>query len=193
VQDGEGSVQRKEWGTMWNRGQLIIGGAVILIGLLLLVGALVDVDVGVFCFPIALILLGVWVLVRPQLVAPGTGVAMRILGDVRRSGAWEVTEGEFWVGIGDVRLDLTEAEVPVGKTSLRIYGFIGDVRLLVPEGLGVSVASTALISDARVLGHKTDTFLGTFYWESEGFEAAERKIQVETIHFIVNTRIAAQS
>jgi hypothetical protein len=174
---------------MRNRGQLVIGGAVILIGLMLLVGALLDVEAGVFCLPVALILAGIWVLVRPQLVAPGTGVAMRLLGDVRRSGVWEVTEGEFWVGIGDVRLDLTEAEVPIGKTSLRIYGFIGDVRLVVPEGIGVSVASTALISDARVLGRKTDTFLGTFYWESEGFEAAERKVQLETIHFIINMRI----
>ena len=60
-------------------------------------------------------------------------------------------------------------QLGIGKTSLRAYGFIGDVRLVVPEGIGVSVASSALISDARVLGRKTDTFLGTFYWESEGF------------------------
>jgi predicted membrane protein len=174
---------------MRNRGMLVIGAALILFGFLLLIGAIFDVDVGILCFPTFLILLGIWILVRPQLVRPGTGMAARILGDVRRSGSWDVSEEEFWVGIGDVRLDLTEANVPEGKTSLRIYGFVGDVRIVIPEGLGVAVASSAFLCDARVLGRKTDTFLGTFYWESEGYQEAERQVQFETLHFVHSLRI----
>jgi lia operon protein LiaF len=171
------------------RGQLIIGSAVILVGVLMLIGAVFDVDMGILCFPTVLILLGIWILVRPQMVRPGTGVAVRLLGDVRRSGSWQVTQEEFWVGIGDVRLDLTEAEVPVGKTTLRLYGFVNDVRLVVPEEVAVAVASSAFLCDARVMGRKTDTFLGTFFWQSEGYEAAERKVQLEALHFVHSLRI----
>ncbi len=174
---------------MRTRGQLIIGAIVILIGFLMLIGAVFDVDFGILCVPTILILVGIWVLVRPQLVRPGTGVAVRLLGDIRRSGVWTLADEEIWVGIGDVRLDLTEAEVPEGKTALRIYGFVGDVRLVVPEGVALAVASSAFVCGARVFGRKTDTFLGTFYWESEGYQEAARKIELETLHFIHTLRI----
>lgn len=174
---------------MYNRGQLFIGIVLILAGLAFLIGNLFDVDVWALCWPLGLILLGVWLLVRPQLVSPGTTVRQRLLGDIRRDGVWQVTDEEIWIGLGDVELDATRADVPVGETTIRILGFIGDVDVFVPQGVGISVSSTAFVTDARVLGQKREGFLFPVRLTSDSYETAKRKVRLETTFFITDLRV----
>ena len=174
---------------MRNKWQFFIGGAITLIGLMFLVGSIFKVDMGAFCFPIGLILLGVFLLLRPQLVGPDKSVLLRLLGDVRRYGDWQVADEEIWIGVGNVRLDMTDADIPVGETRIRAFGFVGDVRLLVPEGVGVSVSSTSFVTDARVLGQRRDSLLTPVHFASKGYETAERKVQLEMSYFVGNLRV----
>ena len=170
-------------------GQVIFGILIIVIGLAFLLGNVFDVDVGALCFPTALILLGVWLLLRPRLVGPDIGLRFRIFGPIRRSGAWQVADEEMWLFVGDVHLDMTQAEIPPGETRIRVFGFVGDVRLLVPEGVGVSVSSMAFVTDARVLGQRRDGFLVPVHLTSDDYEAAERKVHLETMFFVTDVRV----
>jgi lia operon protein LiaF len=173
---------------MRNQGQVIFGILIILIGLMFLLGNLFDVNVGALCFPTALILVGVWLLIRPWLVGPDTRLRFRVFGPVRRGGAWQVADEEFWLLIGDVRLDMSQAEIPPGETRIRVSGFVGDVRLVVPEGVGVSVSSMAFVSDARVLGQRRDGLLLPVRLTSDDYETAERKVHLETMFFVGDVR-----
>jgi len=174
---------------MRNKGQLIVGLVIVLIGLTLLVGNLLHVNLWDFFWPLVLIGLGVWMLLRPRTVRTGTKVQQRLLGDIRRSGGWQVTDEEFWILIGDLKLDMSSAQIPEGETLIRTYGFVGDVKLVVPEGVGVSVSSTAFVTDSKVLGRKQDTFLATFRFASDNYETAERKIRLESTAFVTDLRI----
>ncbi|MDY7076024.1 MAG: cell wall-active antibiotics response protein LiaF [Chloroflexota bacterium] len=174
---------------MQNKQQVFIGTLIILIGVMLLIGSIFDIDVGDLCFPLGLIAVGVWLLFRPQLVAPDTVSQLRLLGDVHRYGAWQVTDEEIWIGVGDVELDMTDADVPVGETRLRVLGFVCDVDLLVPEDVGVSVLSTALVTDARVLGQRRDSFFIPFHLDSDDYETAERKVRLETTFFVGSLKV----
>ena len=174
---------------MQNRGQIIIGAAVILLGLLLLIGNLLDVDIGALCWPAGLILLGIWFLVRPQLVGPDTALRMRIFGPIRRVGVWQVTEQELWLFVGDVILDLAQAQVPVGETPIRVFAFVGNIRLYAPEDVGVAVSSIAFVTDARMLGQKRERFLAPAELVSDGYEAAERKVRLEAMGFVNDIRV----
>jgi predicted membrane protein len=174
---------------MQNRGQIIIGAAVILRGLLLLIGNLLDVDIGALCWPAGLILLGIWFLVRPQLVRPDTALRMRIFGPIRRVGVWQVTEQELWLFVGDVILDLAQAQVPVGETPIRVFAFVGNIRLYAPEDVGVAVSSIAFVTDARMLGQKRERFLAPAELVSDGYEAAERKVRLEAMGFVTDIRV----
>jgi lia operon protein LiaF len=147
-----------------------------------------DVDAGQICFPIGLILIGVWLLVRPQLVGPDTALRMRFFGPIRRSGTWQVTDEEIWLFIGDVRLDLSQAELPVGEAHIRVFSFISEVRLTVPEHVGVSLTSMGFINDVRVLGKRRSGFLIPITVTSDGYADSERKLQVESMAFISDMR-----
>jgi predicted membrane protein len=174
---------------MRNQGELILGVVVILLGVLFLIGNVFDVDVWALCWPIGLILLGLWVLLRPQLVGSDAAVRQKLIGDIRRTGTWQVTDEEFWIGIGDVRLDLSEAEIPPGETRLRVFGFVGTVRLIAPEDVGISLSSSAFVADVRLFGRKRDSILVPVHMTSDDYETAERKIRLETTAFVGDVRV----
>ena len=174
---------------MRNQGQLILAVAIIIFGIVLLVGNLLDVDMWVLCWPSALILLGVILLLRPQLISSDAAVAQKLLGDIRRRGAWDVTDEEFWLGVGDVTLDMTEAEIPVGETHLRIWCFVAGIKLTVPEDVGVAVSSTAFVTDARFFGRKREGFVTPVRMVSENYELAERKVRLESTSFVGDSKV----
>ncbi|MCP4538665.1 MAG: cell wall-active antibiotics response protein [Chloroflexi bacterium] len=174
---------------MYNKQQVFIGAVIVLIGVASLLGNILNIDLGSLFCPLALIAAGALILMRPQLLDRDTPGRLKLFGDVRRRGAWQVTDEELWVGIGDVRLDMTDAHIPVGETRIRTFSFIGTVRVSVPEGVGVSVSSTAFVTDAKVLGHKRDSVITPFEMSSDGYENAERKIRLEVLAFIENLRI----
>jgi lia operon protein LiaF len=107
-----------------------------------------------------------------------------VLGDIRRSGAWDVVDEEIWIGVGNVRLDLTEATVPTGEPKIQIFGFVGDVDLIVPQGVGVSVSSWAFVTDGKVFGEKEESFVVPLNVESDDYETVERRIHLETYFFV---------
>jgi lia operon protein LiaF len=174
---------------MRNTTQLLIGGLLVAIGFALLLGALFNVDVGAFCFPVGLILVGLWVVFRPRMVEPGTAVHERLLGDIRRQGAWQVTDEEIWIGVGDIDLDMSGAEIPTGETRLRIFGFVCDVDLIAPENVGVSVTSTAFLTDGQVLGRKQQSFVTPLTAVTDDYATAERKIHLETTCFVSELKV----
>ena len=112
---------------MRNQGRVVAGIAFIGIGLLFLVGTVFRVDVWAFCLPIGLIVAGAWLLLRPSMVGPDTRVQQKVLGDIRRKGAWDVVDEEIWLGVGDVRLDLTEATIPTSESRIQVFGLVGSV------------------------------------------------------------------
>ncbi|HEX2980275.1 MAG TPA: cell wall-active antibiotics response protein LiaF [Anaerolineaceae bacterium] len=167
-----------------NRGQLIFGGILVLLGVLFLISTVFRIDFGVICWPVFLIGLGVWLLVRPKLRHDGAPVTLKLIGDVRRRGFWPVLSEEFWIGVGDVDLDFSQAELPSGEAVFRIYTLIGDVHLYLPPDAGLNVHAMAFIGDARILGYRETGILAPVDFTSPGYDTAERRIRIEVFGFI---------
>jgi len=173
------------------QGRALLGVLIIVIGLLILFGNLFEVDLGKFCWPVGIILLGILLLLRPVLARPGTDFRVALFGPVRREGVWLLGEEEIWLFLGDVRLDLSQAEIPAGETEIRVFSFIGDVKVTVPEGVAVSASTVGLLTTTRLFDRKRDSLVVPVQMDSEGYEAAERKLRLETVHLIGDVKIKA--
>jgi hypothetical protein len=173
---------------MYNRGYIYIGAAVITLGVLALIGALTGVDFWALVVPLALIAAGAYVLVRPRIAPAGTPMHVRFLGNIKRTGPWTTLDEELWVLVGDAAFDLTQATLPPGETVIRVLGFVGDLRLVVPDTVPVAITSVAFVTAARVFGKKTDAFLAPFETATEGYAAAESKIRFESWRFVTGVR-----
>jgi predicted membrane protein len=166
-----------------------IGLLVIAYGLVLLAGELFHIDVWGFFFPLVLIALGVWLILRPRMLGSRGKVHTRILGDITRTGVWQVVPEELWLGIGDVLLDFTQAQVPEGETTLSIYGFIGDVRAYIPEGVGIKLISSAFINDVKMFEDKETSIFMPLDRSSNDYAACSRKVIIKTNHFIAGVKV----
>ena len=171
------------------RSELLVGSILFILGIFWLVGNILGVDIGALCWPAGLILLGVWLLVRPRIMKDGARVQFLLFGDVRRSGSWNLANEEIWMAIGDVDLDLREAQIPPGQTVLRVISFIGDIDLLVPPEMGVSVNSYAFLTDSKILNRKRDSFVIPLEFQSEGYPSAQHKLRLESFGFINDIKI----
>jgi len=168
---------------------MFIGGALVLLGVLSLLSTLTGFDFGAICWPAGLIVVGVWLLVRPRWVRGGATVEFKPLGEVVKRGAWQVMNTEYWLGIADVDLDLTQADIPVGETRLTFYGFIGDIDIFAPSSVAFMVTSQSFITSGKLPGGKEDAILAPVTYASPGYDQAERRLRIEASMFLADVAV----
>lgn len=178
---------------MRTRGMMIFGIILVALGLMALISTLTGIDFGAFCFPILLILLGVWVLVRPRMVRGDREIHFQLLGDVKRMNDWTIRNEEIWSFIGDIDIDLGRAQVPPGETSIQAYNFIGDVEIYVPAGVGLMLVADGFLNSIKWMGAKQDNFFTSSQMTTPGYEQAERKVKVGVTSFIGDIKVHAIS
>lgn len=172
------------------RGEVLVGVLLVGIGSLALLSTLFNVDFGLVCWPSFFILLGIWIIVRPRMVSEDTNVHLIFLGDLNRSGEWKVEDQEIWSFITDANLDLSQAVIPEGETSIKMYGFIGDIDVTLPADVGFKFDSFGFITNARIANQKqTGFFMQPVREMSAGYETAARKVNIELISFIGEVKI----
>jgi len=175
------------------KGQLFVGSAIILIGLVVLLGMIFNINIGIFFCPMVLIILGAWLLLRPVLAGSAAHAEFRLIGESRREGDWQVTNEEFWMGIGNIELDLTNARIPDGETYLRFYGFVGDVSLRIPKDLAYSISVSSFVADAHILDYHRESVFTAIDMQSQGYASAAQKLKIELMYFVTDLKLKTPS
>lgn len=74
-----------------------------------------------------------------------------VLGDTRRRGKWRVDSEIGVVAVmGDVTLDLREAEVRSNVVDILVTVVLGDVKIIVPDGVDVDLEGFAVMGDKKI-------------------------------------------
>lgn len=171
------------------RWQIFLGLILIVLGLFSLFELFFHINLWQFVWPLLLVTLGVLLSLRPQMASSDFKVQMPILGDFRRTGVWEVTNHEVWMLAGNNRLDFTDASFPNEEATFRIIGFVADVRIILPEDVGLAVESNAIVSELRGLVQKEERFLSPLSYETEGYEVMSKKVRLQTFGFVSDIRV----
>jgi hypothetical protein len=172
------------------RWQIIIGIILILLGITALMNQVFpNLRIGRFFGPLILIGLGLLLILRPRIVGPDVSVQIPILGDIRKTGVWEVTQHEIWWFVGSSRLDFSEAVFPKGDAMIKIFGFVTDVKVILPEDVGLRVTSSAFVSEYSGLHGKLERFLSLLEDQSENYSSAEKRVDLQTIAFVSEIKV----
>ena len=175
---------------MQNRGQVLVGSSLVLFGGGLLLASLLHINFWAICFPMGLIVLGVFFLVvRPPMWEPTTAGNSQFVGDIVRSGEYTVTGEEFRLFVGDVRLDMSRAQIPLGETVIRLNGFVYDADLTVPDDVGVTIASNGFVVDTKLGAQHSENFLAGVQLGTANYATADRKLRVIMNSFVGNIRV----
>jgi hypothetical protein len=87
--------------------------------------------------------------------APASGRARKwfvaVMGDTKRNGKWRIDQEIGAVAVmGDVTLDLREAEVRGNVVDIVATCVMGDVKIIVPDGVDVELSGFAIMGDKKV-------------------------------------------
>jgi predicted membrane protein len=180
----------KEAVVMRNQGLVYIAILIIIAGVVLLLGNIFAIDFGAYCFPLGLILLGLFVLLRPRAVAPGTRSSTVLIGDFDRAGPGELSAEEYWGFIVDANFDLTKYDVPPGETIIRGFSFIGEVEIFAPADVGVAINGASFVTTLKIGGEEEETsILSPANWKSDGYKMAERRVRFDLTQFIGDIKL----
>ncbi|HEU5139134.1 MAG TPA: cell wall-active antibiotics response protein LiaF [Bacillales bacterium] len=109
----------------------------------------------------------------------------RLVSDAKYTGEnWSVEPMDRSTGVADYKFDFTKTFIPEKETPIKLSGWVGDIKIKVPEDVAFSVMATASVGDIRVDDMKEEGLLKDFYYATEGYEEAERKL-VFDFHFKV--------
>jgi len=171
------------------RWQIITGIVLVCLGLIALLEALFVVDLWRFVGPVLLIGIGVLLILRPQLAGPDVHVQMPVLGDMRKTGVWEATQHEIWWVVGSNRLDFTEAVFPKGDARIKIIGFVAEVRVILPEDVGLRVEASGVVSELKSMDGKQERIFSFLEYETPNFNDAENRVALQTIGFVSEIKV----
>lgn len=74
-----------------------------------------------------------------------------VMGDSKRRGKWRIDSQLGAVAVmGDVVLDLREAEVRTNEIDITATAVMGDIKIIVPDGVDVEVEGIAIMGDKKV-------------------------------------------
>ncbi|MDO8490807.1 MAG: cell wall-active antibiotics response protein LiaF [Dehalococcoidia bacterium] len=161
-------------------GALIVAAVLIIVGVIALVDNFGWLDLGWGnLWPVILIVIGLLLIWGQSKVRSLGPQFERVVGDIRLGEqGWDLRNANIDHGIGNVFLDLTKAEIPSGETALSIESWIGNIDILVPADLALSVRGRVTVGSLTLLGHKSDGFLRELDFRSPDYDTAARKVKM---------------
>lgn len=102
------------------------------------------------------------------------------IGDVSfKESNWALEPMELYNAIGDYFIDFSKAYIPEKETPILVQGWIGDVKMIIPENIPVHIQSEITIGDIRIFDHKTDVISRrSAVFKSPGYDEATRKLKI---------------
>lgn len=172
-----------------NRTTLIIGIALVAFGGIAIFNILFNINIWAVFWPLLLIGIGLLVIFRPKTIDSNTELIFRPLGDLNFAHEWQVSPKEIWFFVGDVDFDFSQALIPEGVTKIRLFSFVGDIRVRENANAGLKIRSSAFITDSKINGQKENYFLSPMNYTSLDYETYTQKVDIESWFFVGEIRV----
>ena len=137
-------------------------------------------------FGLAFVVLGVLAILAAWRVRRFSRRLRLAVGHVRSSvDGWTVEDDAvISTVVGDIELDLREAELPPGETELALFCWLGTIQVRVPRGIGVDVTAQSIVGSVDVLGRREEGVVRDIHLRSDGYEEAERRVRMRLSTFV---------
>ncbi len=113
-----------------------------------------------------------------------------IVGDIRFSEAnWPLENMKLYNAIGDYYFDFSKAFIPEGETTIDIKGWIGDVKMIIPENVPVEITLKVQVGDVKLFEQKSADIRSELQYRSPEYEQAVKKIKLSVDVKIGSIRI----
>ncbi|MGZ4160120.1 MAG: cell wall-active antibiotics response protein LiaF [Neobacillus sp.] len=106
-------------------------------------------------------------------------------------GVYEWNDVNIQAGIGDTIIDLSYTMLPKGETVIFIRNIIGNIQILVPYEIDVSIHHSCIAGSAAVFNHReSKIFNQVYHLKTPGYEKAGQKVKILTSLVVGNIEVS---
>lgn len=102
----------------------------------------------------------------------------RTFGHVRSAAEWRVDDAVIRTVIGDINLDLRDAELPEGETELTLLCWLGTVTVRVPAHVGVDVQAQSIVGTIEALDVREEGIIRDISIQTDDFASASTRLRL---------------
>ena len=137
-------------------------------------------------FGLAFLALGVLAFLAAWRVRRFSRQMRRAVGHVRSSaGGWSVEDDAvISTVVGDIALDLRDANLPAGETELALFCWLGTIQVRVPREFGVDVTAQSIVGSVDVLGRREEGVVRDIHVRSDGYDEHVRRVRLRLSTFV---------
>jgi hypothetical protein len=162
-----------------NRGKLLLGLIMIVLGLLLTGHnlELFELDMSIFWklfWPAIIIIIG-WNMIRGA-SGPGSAHWAVLSGIELKQKGWKLEDGSYFAFMGGIDMDLNTTEIPEGETHLNFTAVMGGVDIIVPPGIKVVCDSTAVLGGVQFFNEESGGIIASRKSEYGGGPDSSKKL-----------------
>ncbi|HSM25281.1 MAG TPA: LiaF domain-containing protein, partial [Anaerolineaceae bacterium] len=169
---------------MKNRTAILIGIILIIVGAFSIIDSIFGVNLWSLIFPLILIALGVFILFRPKSMHEKSNFILRFINENDKNQPWTIASAEYLSFVSDLELDLSQAIIPDGETTIRFNSFVNDLDITLPADAGFKLKSHGFVSETKINGHGETTIFTPYEYESPDYHHQSKKICVQTTAFV---------
>jgi lia operon protein LiaF len=112
------------------------------------------------------------------------------IGDIEfKNSNWSLEPMNLYNSIGDYFIDFSKAFIPEKETPIIVQGWIGDVKMIVPDDVPVRVEAKVKIGDIRIFELRSSDLNRQLVYETPGYHDAVRKLNIKIELKIGSVRI----
>ncbi|GAA3409524.1 cell wall-active antibiotics response protein LiaF [Paenibacillus hodogayensis] len=132
-----------------------------------------------FILSVVLISLGLFYMKSKQAHREHASMKQSLLESFKRDKEpWELKNISMWNVVGEVYMDLSLVMLEEKETTVVLQGVLGDVDIVVPEFIGVSVNASALIGQIKAGNEKETGLVNKVVWQSPNYESSDQKVKL---------------
>lgn len=101
------------------------------------------------------------------------------MGDVNfKKQNWAVEPIDLYNMAGDYFIDFSKGFIPEKETPIKVRGWIGDVKMLIPEGIPVIIRAAVNVGDVRVFDCSPNQVRHAVQYKSDNYDKSTRKLNI---------------
>jgi lia operon protein LiaF len=97
---------------------------------------------------------------------------------------WILKDSSIWYIIGETNIDLSLAILEKKETTLILQGVIGDIDIIVPEDIGISVNASVIFGQIDAANYKEAGVMNKLMWQTPNYESCSHRVKL-MISYIV--------
>jgi len=118
-------------------------------------------------------------------------VKQHIVANIRwgRGEPWTVRSAQLSVAIAEIQIDMTNAIFEEPTVDLQLQGVIGDIDIVVPDDVGLSVDAQVAIGEIHVAGERGAGIMNRLVWRSPNFDVAEHRVRLHISYAVADVDV----